>query len=250
MTENQDAFVLLKCVESRFAESMLDGKFYFARNRYFIDLEEKQTDKGIGDKREGVWSRVLDQQKDKFTFIIEDGTEIPLNFNKGIFRQTHSDLKDCPICCFVMLSVKNDFNVDEEQGKITLKQEVERKLSEQFAGRDLILFTDMDGFMERMDAACKKENLGWMRGKVTYYDDETECHPLPREEAESNPARTLLYKRKFFEFQKEFRYIFKTPQDNDILLDIGNIKDIAYNLGKIKAGKIQFGLRYNTETTV
>ncbi|PGM60051.1 hypothetical protein CN947_18945 [Bacillus cereus] len=250
MIENRDAFVLLKCVESQFAESMLDGKFYFARNRYFIDLEEKQTDKGIGDKREGVWSRLLDREKDKLTFIIEDGTEIPFTFEKCVFRQTYSDLKDCPICCFVMLSVKNDFDVDEEQSKLTLKPEVERKLSEQFAGRDLILFTDMDEFVKRMDTTCKKENLGWMRGRVTYYDDETECHPLPREEAESNPARTLLYKRKFFEFQKEFRYILKTPQDNDILLDIGNIRDIAYNLGKIKAGKLQIGLRYNIETTV
>ncbi|MEM5664344.1 hypothetical protein AAHB94_13150 [Bacillus toyonensis] len=80
-----------------------------------------------------------------------------------------------------------------------------------------------------------------MRGRVAYYDDETECHPLSREEAESNPVRTLLYKRKFFEFQKEFRYILKTPQDNDKLLDVGNIRDIAYNLGTIKKGNSKLG---------
>ncbi|MDA1913626.1 hypothetical protein PDR37_18215 [Bacillus cereus] len=59
MTENQDVFIVLQCVESQFAEGMLDGDFYFAKNRYFIDLEEKQIDKGIGDKREEVWSRIM-----------------------------------------------------------------------------------------------------------------------------------------------------------------------------------------------
>ncbi|MGG0278333.1 hypothetical protein ABEY37_00995 [Bacillus pacificus] len=250
MTENQDAFILLKCVESQFAESMLDGDFYFARNRYFIDLEEKQIDKGIGDKREGVWSRVLDPKTEKVSFIMDDGKEVPLNFEKCVFRQTRSNLKDCPICCFVILSFKNDFVVDEEQNILTLKPEIERKLSEQFAGRDLILFTDIDEIIERIDAACERENLSRMRGKVKYYDDETECHPLPLEEAESNPTRTLLYQRKFFEFQKEFRYILKKPQDNDMLLNIGNIRDIAYNLGKIKAGKFQISLHYSLETTV
>ncbi|TKJ07487.1 hypothetical protein FC702_05400 [Bacillus cereus] len=250
MTENQDAFILLKCVESQYSESMLDGDFYFARNRHFIDLEEKQIDKGIGDKREGVWSRVMSPQEDQVFIITEDGRELPLSFEKGIVRQTHSNLKDCPICCFVILSFKNDFVVDEEQNILTLKPEIERKLSEQFAGRDLIVFTDIDEIIERIDAACEKENLSRMRGKVTYYDDETECHPLPLEKAESNPTRKLLYKRKFFEFQKEFRYILKKPQDNDMLLNIGNIRDIAYNLGKIKAGKFQISLHYSLETTV
>ncbi|MEM5664343.1 hypothetical protein AAHB94_13145 [Bacillus toyonensis] len=115
MTENRDAFVLLKCVESQFTEGILDGKFYFARNSYFIDLEEKQIDKGIGDKREGVWSRVLDPKKDKLSFITEDGVEIPFTYNRCVFRQTSSELKHCPICCFVMLSVKNDFIVNEEK---------------------------------------------------------------------------------------------------------------------------------------
>lgn len=250
MNEGQDIFILLKCVEKQFVESTLDGNFYFSRNRHFIDLEEKQIDKGIGDEREGVWSRLLSPQEDKFCFITEDGRELPLNFEKGIMRQTHSNLKDCPICCFVMLSLKNDFDVDEEQNMLILKPELERKLSEQFVGRDLIIFTDMDEFIERMDADCERENLSRMRGRVKYYDDETECHPLPLEEVESNPARKLLYKRKFFEFQKEFRYILKKPQDNDILLNIGNIKDIAYNLGEIKAGKFQLSIHYSKEVIV
>ncbi|MGX5518843.1 hypothetical protein [Bacillus cereus] len=100
-----------------------------------------------------------------------------------------------------------------------------------------------------MDAACERKNLSRMRSRVKYYD-ETECHPLPLEEVESNPARKLLYKRKFLEFQKEFRYILKKPQDNNILLNIGNIRDIAYNLGKIQVGKFQISIHYSKEAIV
>lgn len=250
MNEEQDIFILLKCVENQYAENMLDGDFYFSRNRYFIDLEEKQIDKGIGDKQEGVWSRIMNPQEDQVFIITEDGEELPLSFEKGIVRHTHSNLKDCPICCFTILSFKNDFDINEKQNTLTLKSEVVKKLSEQFAGRDLIVFTDIDEIIERIDTACNRENLSRTRGKVTYYDDENESHPLPLEEVESNPARKLLYKRKFFEFQKEFRYILKKPQNKDMLLNIGNIRDIAYNLGKIKAGEFQINIHYSKEAIV
>ncbi|MGX5518844.1 hypothetical protein [Bacillus cereus] len=126
MAEEQDIFILLKCIESQYAENMLDGDFYFSRNRHFIDLEEKQIDKGIGDEREGLWSRLLDPQEDQFCFITEDGRELPMSFEKNIMRQTHSDLKNCPIFCFVMFSLKNDFDVDEEQNTLTLKPKLEK----------------------------------------------------------------------------------------------------------------------------
>ncbi|MCI4251566.1 hypothetical protein MRP26_21845 [Bacillus sp. CCB-MMP212] len=84
MTENQDVFIVLQCVKSQFAEGMLDGDFYFAKNRYFIDLEEKQIDKGIGDKREEVWSRIMNPQEDQVFIITDDGRELSLNFKKGI----------------------------------------------------------------------------------------------------------------------------------------------------------------------
>ncbi|MDA1913625.1 hypothetical protein [Bacillus cereus] len=76
-----------------------------------------------------------------------------------------------------------------------MKSEIERKLSGKFAVRDLIVFRDIDEIIERLDAACERENLSRMRGRSTYNDDEIECYPLPLEEAESKPTRRLPYKR-------------------------------------------------------
>ncbi|MFK4391527.1 hypothetical protein ABH916_003455 [Peribacillus frigoritolerans] len=237
MSEDYNIEVLLKFVESQFAESTLDGKFYFSRNRYFIELEENQIDKGIGDKREGVWSKLYNPEKEKMFIVNEDGTEIPLSVTRGVFRQTYDDLKDVPICCFVLLSLKEDFDVNEDEKRLVLKPEIEEKLIEQFAGRDLIFVTDMREIIKRFDTACENEGLNRMRGMVKYYDDESEPHPLSQEEFDKDPARTLLYKRKFFEFQKEYRIALKKPQKSDRILDIGIVRDISYNLGTIELGK-------------
>lgn len=243
MFENIEANFLLKFVESQFAESTLDGKFYFSRNRQFIDLEEQQIDKGIGDKREGVWSKALHPKTEEMFIILEDGKELPLHFKKAVFRQSYEDLKDLPICCFVLLNLKEDFIIEDEN-KLIIKPELEQKLAEQFDGRDLIFFTDTDEIIKRFDDACKKDNLNRMRGKVKYYDDEVESHPLSDEDFEADPSRTLLYKRKFFEFQKEFRIVIKKPFKNDLILDVGNTRDIAYNLGKVEQGKIPLELMF------
>jgi len=247
--EENDVQILLKFVDSQFTEGTLDGKFYFSRNRYFIDLEENQIDKGIGDKREGNWTRAIDPKEEKFFISTENGETFPLNFEKAVFRQTYEGLKDLPICCFVLLSLKEDFEVYEEENKIFLKPEIEEKLIEQFENRDLIVITDAGELFNRFSTACEKENLNRMRGKVTYYDDEVEQHPLSQEEFDKDPAKALFYKRKFFEFQKEYRLVIKNNHQSDRILDIGNVRDIAYNLGKVAKGKsLPIEIRYREKT--
>ncbi|MEH7255800.1 hypothetical protein V7111_27205, partial [Neobacillus niacini] len=84
MLKDVDVNFLMKFVESQFVDSTLDGKFFFSRNRQFIELEEQQFDKGIGDKREGVWSKVLNPETEEMFIILEDGKELPLNFERGV----------------------------------------------------------------------------------------------------------------------------------------------------------------------
>lgn len=250
MTENQDqdSYFVFKCVEKQFTESTLDGNFYFARNSYFIDLEKQQIDKGIGDKREGVWSEMMDPETKKI-FIIVDGEEIHINFEKAVYRQEHEKLKGCPICCFVCLSAKNDMELDVNTGTVNLKPEIEGKLAEQFAGRDLILFHNFDELITRINKVFKRDGLNMLRSTIKYYDDEVESHPLSEEEFKRNPPRALLYKRKFFEFQKEFRIIITQPQDKDILVNVGDIRDISYNLGEINARKLPIEFKYAPDAT-
>ncbi|MEH7255801.1 hypothetical protein V7111_27210, partial [Neobacillus niacini] len=132
----------------------------------------------------------------------------------------------------------------QDENELIIKPELEQKLAEQFAGRDLIFYTDTDEMVRRIDVACKRNELNRMRGIVKYYDDVLDQHPLSVEDFEADPSRALLYKRKFFEFQKEFRVVIKKPFQNDLILDTGNTRDIAYNLGKVESGKIPLAMRF------
>jgi hypothetical protein len=238
--------LLLKFVEPQYTESLLDGDFYFSRNRYFIELEEEQIDKGIGDIREGVWSKVLNPQKEEMYIIGENGEKLRLNFEKAVFRQTYDNLKDFPICCFVILSYKNgDFIVLEDENKIIVEPNLAQSLSEQFAGRNLIVFTQPSELIKRLDETLNEKKLDRMRGMVKYYDDEIETHPLLMEEFNKAPYKSLLYKRKFFEFQKEYRFVVKKKFDHDLIINVGNISNIAVNLGMTELGNLPINIRYS-----
>lgn len=237
MKEEFDIKVLLKFVEPQFTNITMNGEFYFARNKYFIDLEEQQLEKGIGDSYEGVWSKLINSKDYQMTIQLENGEEVELPFKKAYFKQSYQDLSKFPICCFVLLSLKNDFLISEDEKKINMKPEIEEKLVEQFQGRNLIYIHNHDEFISRLDKALKDKEIDRMRGLVKYYDNENESHPLTMDDFNIDPPRTLLYKRKFFEYQKEFRVVLKRPFESDQIINIGNLKDIAWDLGKVEIGK-------------
>ena len=240
---NLNESFLVKFVEREYTEGTLDGKLFFKRNGYFIDLEKDQLDKGIGDKREGNWTSYINPETHRMVLTDMDDNVIPLVVKNGILRQTFSNLKYLPISCFVVLNLERDFNIDFESGNVTLKPELQEELANQFEGRDLIMFrnTNTDDFIiDRVKAACEREGIEQMGAKVQYYDEKTENHPMSKAEYEEEPYKALFYKDKFFEFQREYRFILNKVEDEDYILDIGDIRNIAINLGEVKKGQELF----------
>lgn len=227
--------ILVKFVEPQFAETTMDGNFYFARNEYFINLEEQEENKGIADKHEGSWSRALGDNHRMFFEV--DGKMIPIPFKTAVFRNRYDGLGKLPICCFVFLSLKKDFEVIPNTNKIKLKPEIEQSIRKQFLGRHLILFRDVSATLERFDKSIEQMNYTFSRKLVQYYDEKTSPHPLSEEDYEVNPIKALFYKSKFFEHQKEFRIVITKPQDNDVTVPLGDIRDIAVDYGLVETDK-------------
>lgn len=245
MAVNLNESFLVKFVEKEFTESTLDGNLFFKRNGYFVDLEKEQLEKGIGDKREGNWTRYINPETHRMVLTDMNDNVIPLNVTRGVLRQTFSNLKYMPICCFVVLNLERDFDIDLESGKAELKKELQEELINQFAGRDLIFFRNTnteDFIIDRVKAACEREGIEHMGAKVKYYDENTEDHPMTKAEYEAEPHKGLLYKRKFFEFQREYRFILNKIEDEDYILKLGDIRNIAVNLGEVKEGEDLFQL--------
>lgn len=221
--------VLLKFVEKQFIESTLDGYFYFALSNYFIELEE-ETNKGIGDNKEGMWSIILSPENNA-VLVSEDGKKIPIN--NAVLRKRYDMVKKLPICCFVILSLEDDFEKIPNENILKLKPEIDLSLRKQFKERNLLFFTDIYEAINRFDTACKNVGFYRLRGEVKYYDDTVESHPLKIDIYEEDPVQALLYKRKVFEEQKEFRIIIKNPQESPITLNVGDIRDIALDIGVV-----------------
>lgn len=232
---DSDVTLLVKFVDPQFVETTMDGNFYFARNEYFIKLEEQEENKGIADKHEGSWSRALDDNHRMFFEV--DGKMIPIPFKTAVFRNRYDGLGKLPICCFVYLSLKKDFEVVPNTNKIKLKPEIEQSLRKQFLGRHLILIRDITVALERFDKSIEKMNNTFSRKLVQYYDEKTSPHPLSKEDYEANPIEALFYKSRFFEHQKEFRIVITKPLDNDVIVPLGDMRDIAVDYGMVEADK-------------
>ncbi|GGF24177.1 hypothetical protein GCM10010954_23840 [Halobacillus andaensis] len=228
--------IILKFVDSQFTESTLDGELFFCRSGYFIDLEKKENNKGIGDSREGSWS---DKMGDNSMILIEteNGEKIPpLMVSSGAFFRSYEGIRGIPICCFVYLTMENDFY--EENGFRKIKPEIVDELEKQFGDKDVI-FINPSQFAERLDKAIKDAGFSMKRGLVHYYDERKEPHPLALEDYEKDPADALFYKRKSFEFQKEFRVVLKSIEENDVFINLGDIRDIARKIDKDKISTLR-----------
>lgn len=114
---------------------------------------------------------------------------------------------------------------------------MKKKLRKQFLGRHLILFRDISATLERFDKSIEKMKYTFSRKLVKYYDENTSPHPLSKEEYEANPTKALFYKSRFFEHQKEYRIVITKLLDNDIIVPLDGIKDIATDLGIVEIDK-------------
>lgn len=209
----------------------MEGQLFFSRNEYFINLEENEKNLGIADRNEGSWSREIDK-KTKKLYIEEDGKMLPLDFLKATWRQRVNALINVPICCFVSLSINDDFEIIPNENALCLKKEVQTHLIEQFQSRNLVILADTNTFIERIFEQANKLNIAMKAQAVTYYKGDN--HPLTEQQYNSEPLEALFYKSDFFAHQKEFRVVMERECKDNQFINIGNIEDIAMNLGVVQ----------------
>lgn len=223
MREGVYMILFLKFVEPQYVESTLDGDFYFSRSGYFIDLEKKQKEEGIGDSREGSWSKHISE--DSVMFIeIEDGEEINFPVESGAFFLHYEDIRKVPMCCFTLLSSENDFYKENNNWKI--KHHIIDSLKEQFKGRVVLLFKPPE-LVKRVKKILIEKGIPLKGDRVKYYDEQQEDHPVSEQDFNTNPTKALFFKRKRFEFQKEYRIIFPGIFEEDFILNLGDVRGFS-----------------------
>ncbi|MBP1947519.1 hypothetical protein J2Z82_000442 [Virgibacillus litoralis] len=119
------------------------------------------------------------------------------------------------------MKLENDFIKDGDT--YTLKDEIVDSLLEQFPERDAILFKLPD-FFSQFDKGLRENGYEYKRDLITYYNEKKQTHPLEYEKYEGNPFLGLFYKRGFFKLQKEYRIALADFSDEDVIINIGNIR--------------------------
>lgn len=83
-------------------------------------------------------------------------------------------------------------------------------------GDSLIIITNPNEFIKRVELELKRKNIKFHFGTVKYYADDY-----------SGELGGPFDKNKFFEKQREYRIFIDSDGKDKILIEIGNIEDIA-----------------------
>ncbi|KHE73187.1 hypothetical protein [Halobacillus sp. BBL2006] len=218
----------------------MDGTLHLRQAGVYIDLEKEQKEKGIGDRKEGSWSRHM--PKDSLIVLTHPNTGQKLSYKvkHGVFNTRNDAIRLVPISCFTYLSWEEDFDVDADGiGKI--KADVAEELIEQFGERKVVAIQPQDFFRTLGNVNQDGLKLGY--GFVQYYDDQKEPHPVSEEQYDKYPIPALFCKRRFFEFQREFRVVLPKQVENlDTFIDIGDIRDYTFTLDVCELSEKKFGI--------
>lgn len=237
--------MLIKFFSPEFVQMFLNGELYFCNTGYFIDLEKKHGEKGIGDKYEGTHFRHFDPATQEISIGLPGGQMHKINVTRGYFTQTYEAVRQFQLTCFTGILEDDMEHIDENTDKI--KGEIIEHLKKEFPDRVPVLILNEKEFFGKLDSALMKKGVRANCGFIKYFDEHAES-PLTREEYEKDMTQAFFYKRKFFTAQKEYRIITSHPVEGDSLtVNLGEISDDVLNLEsvdtleKIKIRKVQEG---------
>ena len=127
-----------------------------------------------------------------------------------------------------------EYSIEEE--RVSLHKEINCLISDQIKiddkisselGNIAIVITNVEKFIDRVKKHCDKEVR---HGLVGYFDDEATG-------AQFQGVESIFRKKKFYIYQKEYRFAFSTTDKLDSkIFHIGDLKDIAYKttVGELK----------------
>ncbi|MCY7766689.1 hypothetical protein [Bacillus inaquosorum] len=233
--------MLVKFLRPEHVSGFLDGSLFFMNTGFFIDLEKNGQNKGIGDKYEGSHFKLLDPKNDILKIKI-DGEYHTIPIKRGFATHSLDWVRSLLLNCFTIINLNdpNDKSSDiyldycEDLGGdvCKIKPSILDSLEKEFEGRIPVLIHNTELFFRRLDAKTKK--IFYRRSAVEYFDEYSN-YPLSYEEVKKDFYKTLFYKRKFYENQKEYRIILANPKGLDFsTIEIGDLRDCARQLESIQ----------------
>ncbi|KIL74736.1 hypothetical protein [Bacillus badius] len=207
--------MLIKFLRPEHVEAFMNGNIYFKNTGYFMDLEDIQGDKGIGDKYEGSFFRKFENTNE--ILVLEDeetGEKVELIANKGFYTERYEAVRGFQLTCFTGMLQEDFEKVDNSTCK--LKSDFIEGLRKEFEGRVPVVIVNEVEFFRRLGEKLREKGINTFHSYVKYFDEYGE-YPLKEDDYEKEITHAFFYKRKDFEHQKEYRIITRHPVPGDSL---------------------------------
>ena len=208
MGENKKHFFLfIKFGEKKWIKKLFDeGELFLNTVDHFTKVENNE----IGDTWEDVVQ--VDQIKN---FKLEIGGHTVLTAPSGNCQIHNPNIRQNLYCLWSMTEKYVLENMNKNDNSVIINTSNYNGFVDKGVACSVVI-TNLDEFIKRVERELKRNNLKYQMNRVSYYDENT-----------YKGIVTPFMKRKEFEKQMEFRIVVDYPQNEPLIIHIGNMSDIA-----------------------
>ncbi len=207
-------------------ETLQKGNLYMNTLGFFKKLEEETKIKGMGDKNEGsiIFTNLHLKFFDNYTNeLVYEGPAskstitMEEDLQKHVFCMCYLDFGNLEIIEEGVDSVKTLFNFTNEQKK---------DFVDNFG--KYVMFISCTDFINHVREKFEEENIDWAADKVKYSD--FSINYMDRlEDYMSNRSGKYFWKDKFFEKQREYRFVvLNRDSDEPVKFNVGDLTNCTF----------------------
>lgn len=205
-------FFLIKFGKREYMEKLLkNGELYLNTTTFFSQCDESN---GIGDKYEGVCAVDNAPFCDvEFKFHLPEIENIKFENVENVHIRIRKNHPQGNIYCLNI--AKGIYEDVQNRGKIEL-HELLMNLGSDYD--TAVVIFDYMKFLNKVKAKLAKLPYFCKYSPVEYYD----------EKLSQGEELTFFHKRKKYSYQNEFRIYAESDSDSPLIINIGNMEDIAF----------------------
>lgn len=214
---------LLKFSERKYLDSLANGLLYMNQFKFFKEQEEREGNRGQGDKHE--LALILNDVRWKLTPVGSDQVVLQGTASESVLR-SDDDLKNHLYCATAITpDVLEVLSLDKKTGvtkvKLVLPDEMVAKAENEFG--DHVAFINSGEFLERVNVAAKKKGVN-IASNIVSYEDHSINHSARINAFNKGSLDIYFAKDNFFKYQNEYRLVaFGGDPSGPLELELGDI---------------------------
>lgn len=225
---------LVKFIDNAsYAEQLLDGRVFASRLATFIRVEDNDTSSARQDRNEAT---VAFHQPDRIDLEI-NGRNMTSDLAGPLQIQSDS-LSFLNVFCVYAAQIDD---IESNQIPIEDSEEFRTRLavpSSCFSlGKHAIVIMNVPEFIQRLGESASSSGYKMWYGRVNYYDP-AHFH------GNFFGIDGAFWKQQNYSYQCEFRFVFDTHtcEDTALILNIGDIRDIAFQVPSVELNRELLGV--------